>query len=232
MSLSKFAVVGSLALVGLASVASAAPVLTGAVLFNATGTGAYDVSGVAWNTLGGDAAHNLYFQDTTPAFLNSGNGAGTSLSIDLTPGSYFLNVFGRPGGDPVSGFVGLNLFFDGATVTPDISAFNAIDGAGAPTATAGSTLALNAATATPGSGTLSFTRSGNTITLSTFLWNRPSTVFGDVVGPFATVPDGANDYWGTLRLDVTGGTPGPVPEPGTLLLIGGALVVAALRRRF
>ncbi|MFN0169354.1 MAG: PEP-CTERM sorting domain-containing protein [Bryobacteraceae bacterium] len=228
MSVSKIAVFITVAVVGLGSVATAAPVLTGAVLFNATATGAYDASGVAWNTLGGDLYFNLYFQDTVPAFINSGNGAGVALSVDLTPGSYFFNFFGSPGLDPVNGFVGLNLFFDGATTTPDISAFNTIDGGGAPTANSASTLRLDGA-ATPGSGTLSFTRFGNTVTLSTFLWNRSSGVFGDVVSPFGNAPDGENDYWGTVRLDVTGAA---VPEPGTFLLIGAALVALGLRRRF
>ncbi len=230
MSEPRIVVAVALALVGLGSVANAAPVLTGAVLFNATGTGAYDVSGVAWNTLGGDPAHNLYFQDTVPVFVNSGDGVGASLSVDLTPGSYFFNLYGRPGADPVNGFAGINLFFDGATVTPGISAYNSIDGAGAPAATSASTLRLNAQTAVPGSGTLSFTSAGNTVTLSTFLWNRPSGPVGDVVSAFNNVPDGVNDYWGTIRLDVTEAG-SPIPEPATLVLVGLALAAVGVRRR-
>lgn len=215
--------------------AEAAPVLTGGVLFNATPAGAYDGSGVRWNTLGGDSLFNLYFQDAiTLAWVNSGNTvASAALNVTMNPGTYLYNIFGEPGLVPAQGRAGLNLFFDGATAVPSISALNVFGGVGSPSPNASSsTLQLNGISTVAGANTLSFTQGGLIVTLSVFSWNRSAT-FANVVSGFNNVPspNGTIDFLGALRLDVRA-LSSEIPEPGTWSLVLGAGLAGAFLRRY
>ncbi len=228
-------VVGVLA-VGILIPAKAAPVLTGGVLFNATPAGAYDGSGVRWNTLGGDGLFNLYFQDAVSlAWVNSGNTvASTALNVTLSPGAYTYNIFGEPGLVPAQGYVGLNLFFNGVSAVPSISAVNVFGGVGSPSPNASSsTLQLNGISTVPGANTLSFTQAGLLVTLSVFSWNRSDT-FANVVSGFNNVPsgNGSIDFLGAVRLDVREQS-SEIPEPASWSLVLGAGLLGAFifRRR-
>lgn len=70
--------------------------------------------------MGGDPFFNLYVSlgGVSPFFplANSGNGAGTSISIPLVPGLNTFGIRGEPGS--VQPFFSLNLFFDGNNATP------------------------------------------------------------------------------------------------------------------
>lgn len=237
MSAWKVGTLAVLGAVGLMNPASAAPVLTGGVLFNATAAGAYDASGVRWNTLGGDNLFNLYFRNAvTNTWANSGNTVGsTALNVTMNPGSYIFNIFGEPGVVPAQGSVGLNLFFDGLTA-PSISTRNAINGLGLPVANgSASTLQVDGNTLVPGANTLTFTQGGMIVTLSAFSWSSPTSNpnFGNVVSSFNNVPstNGSVDFWGAVRLDVQAVT--AIPEPGTwsLMLCAGLLGALLVRRR-
>ncbi|MFN0167831.1 MAG: hypothetical protein ACKV22_15495 [Bryobacteraceae bacterium] len=216
-----------LSIAGIAARASAAPVLTGVVLFNATETGDHDYTGVAWNTVGGDAVFNLYVQDSNSNWLNAGDGAGTGLNIELTPGIYHLSIFGEPGVESENGFVGVNLFFDN-WATPEISAFNYTGSIEAPFANGGVTLDLNATGTVNGANALHFHRSGVVATMSEFIWNPPSVRIGDFVEGFNNVPNyRGGDFYGSMTIEVIAN-----PEPGTWMMVTGALVVLGFRRRF
>lgn len=214
--------------------AEAAPVLTGGVLFNATPSGAYDGSGVRWNTLGGDGLFNLYFQDAvTLAWVNSGNTvASTALNVTMSPGTFLYNIFGEPGLVPAQGSVGLNLFFNGAAAVPSISAVNVFGGVGSPSPNASpSTLQLNGSSTVAGANTLSFTQDGLIVTLNVFSWNRSGT-FANVVSGFDNVPssNGTIDFLGSVRLDVRTQS-SEIPEPGSWSLVLCAGLLFLVRRR-
>lgn len=235
MSTTRACLVAVVLVAGWMTPVEAAPVLTGAVLFNATPAGAYDGSGVRWNTLGGDLLFNLYFQDAnTLAWVNSGNTvAGTALNVTMNPGTYLYNIYGEPGLAPAQGYAGLNLFFDGAAAVPSISAVNVFGGVGSPSPNAAlSTLQLNGISTVAGSNTLSFTQDGVIVTLNVFSWNRSDT-FANVVSDFNNIPsqNGSIDFLGAVRLDVRALT-SEIPEPGSWsLVLGAGLLGAFLFRR-
>ncbi len=211
---------------GLAVQASAAPVLTGVVLFNTTETGSYDSSGGAWNTLGGDAVLNLYVQDANSNWLNGGDSAGTSLGVEMLPGIYYFNLFGEPGIESASGYIGVNLFFDNWE-TPEIMGFNYTGSIEAPWANSGPTLDLNASGTVNGSNALHFHRGGVIATMTEFIWNPPSVRIGDFVEGFNNTPNGTGDYYGTITVEVISN-----PEPGTWMMMAGALLALGFGRKF
>jgi hypothetical protein len=198
-----------------------------------------------WNTLGNELSFaNLYVTQPNSGysapFINSGNGAGASISYALTPGNYqfyfFCDAF--PNNDP--GYYGLSLFFDdNNNATPGIAAYSAVGVSSANAVPAGyGTLPLSGNTGDPAPapgtyiytttpvaapGTLTYTADGLTVTLTSYGFGMPGS-FGvpvlDRVGNLNDSPDGDPDGIGTFTLSVT-----PVPEPSTISLF--SVVMAA-----
>src|SRR5262245_42176070 len=79
---------------------TAQPNLTGISVFGADATGNYSPFH-RWSTTGGDVIYNMYVTQPNTgiggAFINSGNGAGTSLNFPLAPGTLDFYMFGEPG---------------------------------------------------------------------------------------------------------------------------------------
>jgi hypothetical protein len=192
--------------------------LTGAVLFDTDSPGA--AIGNDWNTLGGDAAFNLYL--TNPSFLNSGNGAQTRIDVALIPGTnYTFGYLATSGPSSVSqlnqGFFGLNLFFNGNDSTPEISVHAPLFSSSFAPDSAVNTPRLDTSP-TPGSGVLVFSDGATSVTLTSF---SAVASLSDLVGPYATAGDSTPDYAGSFTLAVTA-----TPEPATLslLLLAAAIV--------
>ena len=115
-------------LIGVAAVltamaAGAQPVLTGAIAFETNSSGA--AVGGYWNTAGPDLIWNLYVIPGAPggAFVNSGNGASTSISIPLAAGTYTFTLQGDH--SLTQSYRGVNLFFGGDNTNPRISVYEA-----------------------------------------------------------------------------------------------------------
>lgn len=187
---------------------------------------------IGWyNTHGPDGGKNAYVvrDDVQGAFVNSGNGAATEISIDLSaPGTYRL--FGYFDGTEIYGgrdFWGVNLFFDGNQGAPGISAYARPQWAGDSSpeywANSGNTLNLAADENVQGSGSLSY-HSGNTEILLT-RYATTSNVFElDRVDNFKLGASGRNDHITVLELTV-------VPEPASLAVVGIGIVGLLRKRR-
>jgi hypothetical protein len=211
-----------------------AETLTGIVVFSAN-LGGSATGGQAWNTVGGDSWYNVYlatggFPSGSP-LLNSGNGATTSISIPLAPGIYNYTLWGASNGDHGQPNFGINLFFNGNTATPGISAFSPEAFTTSPTSASannGTTLTMvnNFGITTPGSNSLTF---GN-VTLTGFNWYDPNVYKQNMVSAFSDTGGwSGGNFVGNLSLDVSG--PSTVPEPGTVSLFGCGLVGLWLKRR-
>ena len=186
-----------------------------------------DISGNAafnqiWNTLGGDTFYNLYIDDGS-GFVNSGDGSSASINITLTPGVHTYSIYGDPG--LANRTWALNLFFNGDTTTPGISAVNSDGAAGTSLfADSGSTLTL-AGNSVTGAGTLQFIDGFTTVTLTSYTFSDVAAL--DRVSPFSTSPNTILDFAGSFTLDVVA-----TPEPASAALLGASLVfLAAYRRR-
>ena len=221
------------------SISEAGLILTGAVEFSTDSHGTSDSSNI-WNTLGladehVNTAANLYV--TTPntgingTFLNSGDGPQTRLSYDLSsPGTYQFFIFGDPGFE--RNFYGLNLFFDGVDSSPRISAFGDLDVTPSPpfpafTANSSAfTRDLSNSNFVPGSGSLTYTAGGLSVSLSDYHWSAPFVESLDRVDYLNNVPSGRFDQVGSFTLQVSATA---VPEPNTLyLLVIGAICLAGV----
>lgn len=209
--------------------------LTGASVYDINAGGVYVGNG--WDTTGANGAANLYLL-TTPndasSFINSGNGASTSLNQDLSsPGSYTFYFRADGGGFnwPTSS-AGLNLFFNGANNTAGVSAyvpFNVVH----PTVAAfgGNSLGINGGDV-QAANSLSFSVGNTTLTLSNFTlfdYAHPAApnAVPDLVGVFNSAPNGLSDYSGSFTVNVSA-----VPEPGQwVMMAGGIGLLAVMRRR-
>jgi len=192
-----------------------------AVSFNADSTG-------AWNH-GGITATSGCCQDVFVEVGTYTAGANPiALPLNLTDGTYTLYL---GTGDWTAGFGvlhgGVNLFFDGVSA-PGISAyldptFDQTDFSSPFLANGAAITASEANSDIAGAGTLSYTNgTGATVTLTGLQWVGGS---------------GSNPYTAGLtviRADLTvSGAASGVPEPGSIVLLGTALlVIGGTRRRF
>ncbi|MEK7780328.1 MAG: PEP-CTERM sorting domain-containing protein [Verrucomicrobiota bacterium] len=223
-----------LAIVAMANIGQTtvrAATLTGGTLFsaNATGTAA---GFETWNTVGGDAAYNFYLTSGGLAapFINSGNGGAASPSAALPLGTHTFSIFAESASQGALSHYGLNLYFNGGA-TPSVSVFaprttSSIPPYPAFSANSSLTTPQQNLTYGPAAGTLSFASGGQIITLTSYFFASPETVFSmDRVSPVNNVPSGFGDYVGQFTLNVT-----PVPEPTTApLVLLGLFAAAALK---
>lgn len=219
-----------IALLTIAAVASGIPgivapasaqTLTDIVLFRTNGGG--NTISEGWNTRGSDGVSNLYLT-TGGNDVNSGNGAATNVAINLSlPGTYTFSFAGDNVNGNTTPQLGLNFFFNNNATTPRISARGI--GTGAFSALSGTTNTPGFGTV-PGSGSLSFSDSGLSITLSAFTYQTTSGA--DLVTSFNNAPGGTADSVGSFTLTVA---PVTVPEvsPLSLLALGGVIDVFVRR---
>ena len=226
--------------------ASASLMLTDSAVFSSN-SGGENWNGWIWNTQGlpEDTANrwNLYYSSSddpqNPVFLNSGNDAGTSLNIDMTPGTHSFLIFGESLGvelDPLQHFV-LSLYFNDNQAAPDISGLygstctsvcaashpNGLDLFGN-SGLGGNTNAQEA-------GTLMFTGGNREVQLTKFNWAVNDDVdqvwpHWDNTAPYSS-GSGTPDFVGEVELTVRALDSVPVSEPATLGLLATALLMAA-----
>lgn len=184
-----------------------------------------------WNTKGGDAVYNLYVTSggLNAPFINSGNGPTTSVAVSLSPGSHTFSIFGERATQGALSHYGLNLFLNNSA-TPSISVFAPRTTSSIPPYPMFSanhsphSYDINT-TPTPAAGTLSYTFAGQTITLTSFFFGAPESVFGlDRVSPQNNSASGIGDFVGQFTLSV-------IPEPTTATLLGLGAIALALRKR-
>lgn len=209
-----------------------------------TTNSAKQYSGGYANTYGGDTySRNLYVS------LNQDVGSGTlanaanlttlptRISFDLSaPGTYRFQMYCNDESSVENPFWGLNLFFDGNDLKPGVSAWNVVNTPGFQSVNPVGTPTLDPFTMglvqeSNGGTTLQYTTpgGGRKITLTDYrTWNT-SHYNVDRVDNWSEVGglgNGTKDQVIEFNLQVTA-----VPEPGTLLILGGSALAVAVRRR-
>ena len=220
-----------LGIVGASAPDARATVLSGMMQFTSNAMGGANGGG-AWNTQGGDGVSNLWvlnpyglpgvFNVNGPADANAG------ISITLTPGLFVFDIYGEPGTDP-NNWATLNLFFNGNTVNPGITAMRST--VFPPVGAFGSTLSSGtlslAGTPTTGAGSLVFNDGMHNVVITEYWFAQSgSQLFADIGSAFAETPNGIGDFVGRVELTVTA-----VPAPGAAAMLGVMGVVAGRRRR-
>lgn len=226
-------VLGAMMASGFAAPDARATVLSGMMQFTSNAMGGANGAG-QWNTQGGDGISNLWILNpySLPGvfFVNGPADANAGISITLTPGLYVFDIYGEPGagGNP-DNWATLNLFFNGNTVNPGITAMRSTVfppvGAIGTTLSSG-TLSL-AGAPTTGAGSLVFNDGMHNVVISEYWFAQSGQpIFADIGGEFTETPNGVGDFVGRVELTVTA-----VPAPGAAALLGMLGVVAGKRRR-
>lgn len=174
-----------------------AQTLTGAVVFAAHDSGEYN--GLDYWTTGGPSSK--LFLKQGEQWLNAPN---FSIAIPLIPGLHTFRFFV----EAVYSYnpLGLNLFFDGETKTPGISAVTTAEkaiGEKRPfSEIRGKTMRVDTSMA-PGAGSLVYTRNDVVVELVGFRFQDPALEKLDFVSRDGTLPNGTPDVVGSITLRVT-----------------------------
>ncbi len=209
-------------------VAPAQPTLSGLTLYRSDANGKWD--GIyAWNSQkgGGTDAFNVYLFTNTissPTFLTSGN-TDASLNPNLTLSAGFNTIQFAGNTSVTGGYYAVNLYFNNDLVQNRITAVVTNNGLSSfSVVAAGVNTFGNPNTSQPSSGEISFSTGGYVVTLTSFQTTLPRP---DLVGNYATGPDGTLDTAGSFTLNVT-----QVPEPTVVTFGLAALILGATWRRF
>jgi hypothetical protein len=201
---------------------TAQPKLTGMSMYSSVTNGS-PPQGDLWDTRTDFSRYNIYFFTgglAQPVFLNGGN-TDASLNPDLTlvPGT---NVIYCSGDTAPSGYLGINIYFDGQS-TNQITAAVPIDGSNsfAVVPAGRETFGINGPQ--PSSGSLSATAGGTIVTLVDYQVILPRV---DLVAPFAATPNSGLDT--TARLTLVVGPCTPRPARATAVLVNGFVVGATV----
>ncbi len=173
--------------------------LTGAIEFSTNSSGGAS-GALLWNTLGGDSYYDLWLAQNPDASLpiNGPSDSSADIGIPLQAGSgYRFYIFGQPGPGSYTGFFGLNLFFDGNSSVPALSAFGTVNTPSFLPNGNSSTLTLAGATV-PAAGSIAYSSNGVVALLSGYEWHTPETVPGDVCQAKLFAPGDGTDFFGSF----------------------------------
>lgn len=225
-------VLGAAAVMAVGVADARATVLSGMMQFTSNAMGGANGGGT-WNTQGGDGISNLWILNPygLPGVFNV-NGpadANAGISVSLTPGLFVFDIYGDPGVGNPNNWATLNLFFNGNTVNPGITAMRST--VFPPVGAFGSTLSSGtlslAGTPTTGAGSLVFNDGMHNVVITEYWFAQSGTqLFADIGSAFVETPNGIGDFVGRVELTVTA-----VPAPGAAALLGMMGVVAGKRRR-
>lgn len=207
--------------------------LTGVKIFSAGGMDGIFNMNNWYDTLGGNTGFNTYLTGPNTgingAFVNSGNGASTSVDIPLSLGSYSFYMFNT---SESSSYWGLNLFFDSDQVNPKITAITSMK-----TSLTEPPFQINQALDVPrlddnilvsSPRSLVYQTNNAFITLTSYSYSDPSVYQMNRVSDRDSIPDGRNDSVSFMTLTVS-----TVPEPSTYALgtIASGVMALIARRR-
>jgi hypothetical protein len=207
--------------------------LTGVKIFSAGGMAGIFNNTNWYDTVGNNFGFNTYLTGSNTgingAFVNSGNGASTSVDIPLSIGSYSFWMFNT---SESSSYWGLNLFFDSDQVNPRITAITSMK-----TLLTDPPFQINQALDVPrlddnilvsSPRSLVYQTNNAFITLTSYSYSDPSVYQMDKVSDRDSISDGRNDSVSFITLTVSS-----VPEPSTYALatIASVLMALSVRRR-
>lgn len=205
---------------------SAQPVLTNVSLYETNAAGSV-IGGSYWDQLGPNSANNIYVFNgslESPTWLNSGN---TDLALNpnyafSTAGDHVLYFTAS---SPLTGYLGMNLWFDNNRTNNRITAVAPIGGSTFSVVEASATTYDQASiTTVPSSGSLVYATATHTVTLSGFSVTNTT----DRVGATSILPDTYGDILATATFTVTA-----VPEPAHFAAIAGLMfLLFACSKRF